>query len=443
MRFLIIICVTFICNCSSTNDSSYTFHSFEVSELKEDLQSLYQKLDSTHYNLYHKHSKEEFDQVYKSLYDGITSPMNSMEFYQHLLPLYNLLSDAHSTLIFPFSYSTAYAEQGGLFLPLKLFVKNNDIYVKGNYSKSDIPLYSKIISINTIDTKQLLQDVGDLANYELVEAEDDYKAYFLPRMLFPLYGFDKKYDIELLTPNDKKITKSVEGIHLDSIPRMNKPYYDFYTIDDSIGVLDLNLCEGKNEFGHFCDSIFSYLNNNSYPYLIIDVRDNGGGSTMLGDTLLTYLTDKKFTQYPKVKIKRSSQMDPDVDSIQFITYDDDVERSFNNPNIFSGNTFMIANNNTFSSASLLSATFKCYNLGKLVGEKTGGVQVFYDEPIMHELKNTGLKFLVSHQLRWCPCGESMHEGIIPDYQVAWNYDHVLNGIDSEIAFIKNLIGKKE
>lgn len=126
-----------------------------------------------------------------------------------------------------------------------------------------------------------------------------------------------------------------------------------------------------------------------------------------------------------------------VDSTYFVKYNDDLRQSHENSLRFKGPIYMIVNRNTFSSAAMMAAAFKCYNMGVLVGQETGGTQIFYDEPILLELRNTKLKYLVSYQYRTCACGNSGVEGIKPDFEIPWNYEDRLSGIDSELKFIRN------
>ena len=422
--------------------AQYAFKAYSQKKLKADVTTLYQQLDSVHFELYHAHSKAQFDSVYTEVIKGISAPMNAFQFFWNCeLPLFNLMNDAHSAAIFPFDLNTTFSDQGGRFLPLEVEIHEGKAYVRRNLSQDSIPLYASISSVNGIATSQIIAQLSKLANYERSEAENSYMAYFFPRILYWLYGFDKNFKVELLTQNGEHQSFDLAGIALSGFKRPRKPYYEFHYLDNSIGELSINACEGRDRFASFCDSVFTVLAKNKTPYLVIDVRDNGGGSTFHGDTLFTYLSKQAFTQYWDVEMKLSRQIDPQVDSTHFVKYDAQVPSMHHNPKLFEGKTFMIANQNSFSSAAMLAATFKCYEMGTLVGQETGGVQVFFDEPQLLKLPNTGLKFLASYQLRTCPCGSEVDRGILPDYEVEWKLEDKMKGIDSEMELIKALIGE--
>ena len=54
----------------------YEFEMFSPSELKADLNTLYNRLDSVHFDLYHLHTKEEFQTVVDSLDAAIFDSMD-------------------------------------------------------------------------------------------------------------------------------------------------------------------------------------------------------------------------------------------------------------------------------------------------------------------------------------------------------------------------------
>jgi hypothetical protein len=422
---------------------TYHFQNFSKENLKEDFTVLFNKLDSTHYDLYHKNSKKEFENKHKELIEEIKDSMNLFEFYYHALPLYDMLEDAHSLFIFPFNYTKEYENQGGKFIPLEVIIKDQQVYISKNHSGQIIPLYSEIISINDVSCTDIIEKLDLLVKNERKQTEEKYMSHFFDRILYPIYGFDKYYEVIIKTPDGESKVISLEGVTADPFNTEKEPYYSFHTIGDSIGIIDINLCEGRYKFASFCDSVFVILKQRNIPNLIIDVRDNGGGSTFHGDTLLTYITNKKFTQYGQVKMKMSPMVNNNLDTIYFEEYNQRPERAYDNPKRFEGDVYMIANQNSFSSATMLAATFKCYDMGTLIGEETGGVEVFFDEPILMTLPNTGIRFLASYQYRWCACGQNTDRGIIPDYETTWNVNDKIEGVDTDLKLIQEIINNKQ
>ncbi|MCG3165516.1 MAG: hypothetical protein POELPBGB_01284 [Bacteroidia bacterium] len=438
------ICSIFflIAVCSGCQHSSkYRFQTFSTVELKSDLESLIGKLDTVHFNLYHLHSKARFDSVHQSVYNTINEPLNAAEFYFRLLPIFNLLHDSHTMLGFPFSYNKEFAKQGGLFIPVKVFITGNKIYVSENLSSLAFPLYSEIVSVNGVPSAEILNTLHLMINREQYESESDYMAFFFHRILYPVYGFDKTYTLELITPGNQTRQIILPGIPLDKFPQNSQPDFSSRYLDSSTVVIDINTCENKQEFAAFCDSVFTSLQQNKIQNLVIDLRNNPGGSTFHGDTLFTFLTAKKFTQYTKRSIRYSPYSNPASDTVYTQTFADNLEQAHTNKKRFTGNVYMLANRNTFSSATVMAATFQCYKMGTLVGQVTGGTQVFFDEPVEFKLHNSGLRFLVANQVNYCPCGTDWNSGVIPEKMVTLSITDMAKGIDTEMEFVKSLINK--
>jgi hypothetical protein len=448
---LLILVSILLLSCSETSQTEqfenereiYHFQNFSKIDLKEDLIVLFNKLDSTHYDLYHKYSKIEFENKRNELLAGIKDSMNLFELYYHTLPLHDMLEDAHSLLIFPFNYTKEYENQGGKFIPLEVIIKDQEVYISKNHSQQVIPLYSKLISVNDVSCTDIIEKLDLLVKNERKQTEDNYMSYFFDRILYPIYGFDKHYEVLIKTPDGESKVISIDGVTADTFNKEKEQYYSFHTIGDSIGVIDINRCEGRYQFASFCDSVFVILKQRNIPNLIIDVRDNGGGSTFHGDTLFSYITNKKFTQYGQVKMKMSPMVNNNLDTIYFEEYNQRPERTYDNPKRFEGDVYMIADQNSFSSATMLAATFKCYDMGTLIGEETGGVEIFFDEPILMTLPNTGNRFSASYQYRWCVCGQSTSRGIVPDYETTWNVNDKIEGVDTDLKLIQELINNKQ
>lgn len=423
---------------TSVTQSHYNYPTFPPEQLREDLDVLVRQLDSAHYDLYHAHPKASFDSLHLVLRKGIDKPMDAMGFYRHVLPLFDLVKDAHTLLVFPYDHVRRYAEQGGRFLPVQVELHDGRAYVKRTLAGDTLPPYAEITAINGTPMRTIVQDLRMLANHERPWSEEDYMAFLLPRMLNAWYGFDSTWTLRLRTPTVPQDSVTLAGVTLDQLSLRPTPSFRFVDAGEGIGVLDIDRCEDKERFAAFCDSVFTVLERDRYQALVIDLRDNGGGSTAHGDTLLTYLTDRKFTQYPRVSIKYSRLQYPNVDSTHTITYDADLSRAVDNPKRFTGAVYVLVNEYTFSSAAVLAATIQCYGAGKLVGRETGGTRVFFDEPIALQLPHTGQRFLASHQFRWCPCGESKRVGVMPDAAVPWRYEDHRLGTDAELDAVKRM-----
>jgi C-terminal processing protease CtpA/Prc len=87
-------------------------------------------------------------------------------------------------------------------------------------------------------------------------------------------------------------------------------------------------------------------------------------------------------------------------------------------NRFYGSVYVLTSNFTFSSATDFAWCFKHYNMGKVVGEETGGWGLCYGDNVYAELPNSRLPINVSCKLFYnIGATETSTHGVIPDFQV--------------------------
>ena len=120
----------------------------------------------------------------------------------------------------------------------------------------------------------------------------------------------------------------------------------------------------------FCDSVFSVINREHVPNLVIDVRNNKGGSSAGVDMLLSYLSHDAYTLYIKTDLKISSyskryneQKHPETyeeiknlpDGSLFAIRDSFVEGNRDKADIYKGAVTVLVNESTYSGSSTFAS----------------------------------------------------------------------------------------
>jgi C-terminal processing protease CtpA/Prc len=199
--------------------------------------------------------------------------------------------------------------------------------------------------------------------------------------------------------------------------------------------------------------------------LAVDIRNNGGGSSQLGDALLDYIAYSPYKQVDRMEAKSSKEMKkyfrqrylrwyfyPLVPfsvfsrqarhyifgrpgTIQVIT--DRRPQKPGSPRFkFDGEVFLLVSNYTFSSANMLANAIACYDLGTLVGEETGGVLRAFGDIIPIQLPNTGLSAGCSFKRFLHPCDDGRVHGVMPDVQIIPTAEDILHGRDRALEYVK-------
>ena len=207
------------------------------------------------------------------------------------------------------------------------------------------------------------------------------------------------------------------------------------------------------------DGIFQEIKASGSQDLIIDIRDNSGGTSSMGDLIFSYLHEGKLIQVSKTRMKVSSDiLSPNYPKMASLVLEADVAQKYSaylqkkyaglegvivtqdgedeedkeytkifgdnkndeplsKPNaFFSGRIFLLVDNGTFSAGTMLAAAFRDYGVGTILGYETGGVPISFGEMYLFELENSRLLCGVSYIQHFNPkprSGDDEH-GILPD-----------------------------
>ncbi|MEO6302816.1 MAG: S41 family peptidase [Bacteroidia bacterium] len=207
--------------------------------------------------------------------------------------------------------------------------------------------------------------------------------------------------------------------------------------------------------------IFRKLKNNKTENLIIDLRNNGGGSLENSYNLLSYLIETKQTQtlktplhsYPYKKYTHGnvffklmrfgfgiiSQKKTINDTDNFI-YSIKPRKK----NHYDKKIYVLINGGSFSASCLVAAYLKADKRATFIGEETSGAIEGCNAGITpyYTLPNTKMKirmpaFRIVHDV----CPQITGHGIMPDYTIEYSMKDILAKRDLEILKVKELINK--
>ena len=143
----------------------------------------------------------------------------------------------------------------------------------------------------------------------------------------------------------------------------------------------------------------------------------------MGKFIMKYITQKKFRTFSKVNTKISRRLiERNKKYRKFASLEGLVITDFNkeySPRqpeaFFDGNTYLLIDNETFSSASDFAAMFRDYECGEIIGYETGGLALSFGDNFSLTLKNSNIPFTVSFKKFYGPRpkpGDDEH-GILP------------------------------
>ena len=404
-------------------------------QMIQDIDTLFSFIDKVHPDMYAVYSKQQLDNDIERVKSELEPSGDLFYFYKQVAPLLVKLGDGHTNVNFPDNALSEYTNL--LFCPffVKVTYPEKVILVQNNY-KNTIPIGAQIMSINNRQANDIVQDMLSYARGE----KDFYKVWNLQYeftvMLYTLYR-DSIFEIEYLF-NREKHSIQVKGVSFQECeelweqnnPVISSEKYTFRTLSEkNIGIIEFNEFQDMAKFQMFLDSTFQVLQKENIGNLIIDIRKNGGGSSLLGDELFQYISSVPFRQFGKTIVKYSD-IQKQINKTKYnidITNPNGIEIYNTNEKLielrennlrYKGKVFLLVSHTTFSSASNFSWAFKYFKMGTVVGEETGGMAVHFGETIAPTLPNS--KFLIGISSKkfysYGATDKNIH-GTLPDYEV--------------------------
>jgi len=422
---------------------------FTKQELKVDLDSLVSYIEQVHINPYTCISKEKFYRNIELCKKNLSDSTSIIKYYTLISPIVSSLNDGHTSVAYP---STELGKLNPFLFPFNPKISNDGKLLSTDY-QTELPLNAEIVSINGISSKQIVDKLigsisGESKSFRLSCLEISFVERF-----GAFYGFQSSYIIIYKSGKDK-FTTTISGIKLTDLiayikkkrisaknNNSSKPY-DYKTLNNGkTGIIDFKHFEDLDLFTHFLDTVFTQIKQDKTENLIIDLRNNDGGYSALGDELFQYISRvpfaqsyKTITKYSKIRyqfykdIRNTGFMKNWTDSAyncfvapKFGIIDivhDKLEALRENPLRFKGKVYLLTSSRTFSSASDFACCFQHYDLGKIVGEETGGYVVSFGDAISTTLPVTKLPLFISHRkfYRGGATDKERH-GVLPDYKV--------------------------
>lgn len=206
---------------------------------------------------------------------------------------------------------------------------------------------------------------------------------------------------------------------------------------------------------------FREIKKRDIKYLVVDVRNNGGGDASNSTLLTKYLTQKKFKLADSLYTnKRSSHYGKHIELqplywlwTLFVTHKGSdgnfhfgyFERHYFKPKRrlhFDGQVYIITGGNSFSATTMFAKELQGQNNVTIVGEETGGGAYGNTAWMIPDvtLPNTRLRFrLPRFKLVMDTALVKEGRGIRPDIEVSVNSNIIRRGVDPKLGVVFRII----
>jgi hypothetical protein len=486
---------------SSIDSLSVYNRQLNPGEMKQDLQTFLNIRKEVNSGLYRYRTQSQIDSIYKWAFKQARQPMSTLDFYKIILQLTDFEGSCHNYTEPQADLVSYFNRQRGFFPFALKYIEGKMIF---NSKTNQIPVGSRVLSINGVSDKELMQSFykyitadGFIQTEKLSSSVNN--SYGL-RYLYE-YGIQDNFVIRFSAPGStREQTVTVPAVSLDerkanlllrhsapvdSVIDYNvQPKYSFKMVNPSTGLLNLrifSMASGTEDpafpiYVAFIDSVFQALAG--VPNLILDIRSNPGGSDPTFEQPMMYLTDANFkentlayTIFDGVPyeeyfwgISTAVRMDSAdkvfgkrmlKDYFPALQNGRNMQNEKYNPVYhpkspgFKGKLYLLIDENVASAASHLASLVKAYAPNvTIVGVETVGGYYGHNGhmSMIYELPHSKIKtkFSIVYVVQDAPVKPDQPEGrgIIPDHTVWPAFSDFMQNRDTQMEYVFRLIGEK-
>jgi C-terminal processing protease CtpA/Prc len=351
----------------------------------------------------------DWDKTYLDFLPQVIAARDTRAYYEVLMRLAPLLRDGHTNIYPP------EALEGHFYArpPLRTGLVEGRVLVRAVYSPSlerrGVHVGDEVLAIDGIEVHRYAS--GKIAPYESSSTPQDAAV--------------RAYDYALLSGDGQQPVrvrlKGAHGLERDlSIGRSGyadvrrPPVFAFRMLPGHIAYLALDHFESDASVKAFEQHLPQIRKARG---LVLDVRDNGGGSTRYGEEVLSYLSDRPVPSAQSRELALSPVFRAHGSLLLRWRKPADAGQPFvhSHPRHFDGPVALLVGPRTFSAAEDFAMAFDVMKRGILVGEATAGST---GQPLVFDLPGGGTARICVKRDSYPDGREFVGKGIQPTIVVA-------------------------
>lgn len=271
-------------------------------------------------------------------------------------------------------------------------------YLKDIYPRSQENW--QLVQVNGMTLEQLLEEYNSLYCYEV----ESWGIHMLKQDLSTLEGLtflkipmengiDYTYESpqglqETVTYYAEDYVTYEEYMALNQISESEDTPFVSYSIDEdrSLALLTLTSCQYNEVYRNCLKEMFTEVQEKGIQHVAVDIRDNGGGNSLVVNEFIRYLETESYQVETSVWRLGCFRLPLGRGTVQNKKYTDLT---------FSGDVYVLTSVGSFSSAMMFAEYMKDNQLGTIIGEAPGNTPSGYGDISVFRLPNTGLFMQVS------------------------------------------------
>jgi len=460
MRTLVLLICSFFSLLACAETPEPPEPEFSVREVRAEFKELYERLRESHYDLYARRPKADYDALYARMRKGFDRPLTLAELQSRFQRFVAYGRIAHARIDQASEAYEKFRTGGGKAVPLQIRVVAGRVHVMSNLSGDPrIDVGDEWLELDGQPMARVLATLG-----RHVSADNDYMMHTLfehrfAALLWQAWGTRTQFRAKLRKADGRtrvvtlvarsraemelEIKRQPPAFELDWTRREARMLPDhvaylrpgpFYNSDE--GATDM---WDTRAFTRFIDTAFEDFIAAGATHLLIDLRDNPGGDNSFSDPMLAWFADRPFRFASAFRIrvsraaidsnaKRLPQSAPGTISHQlaaaYARHAPGEVFSFALPMAqpragkrFTGRVFMLINRHSYSNTANVAALAQDYHFARILGEETSDLATTYGAMEQFELSRSGtvVGFPKARIIR--ASGDLSARGVVPDVAI--------------------------
>lgn len=254
----------------------------------------------------------------------------------------------------------------------------------------------EVVSIDGVPCADLLADFRSFFSYEPqvdFYADHMFGQVILRKSFLELLGIDTSdgADYEMII-DGKTVTEHYDFVEGADVKGSGDGGAELcsYTVDkeNSIGIFKLNECVVNNEYKTALKVFFDEVKDNDIRTVAVDLRENGGGNSLVINEFLRYVDVDEYTIFGGTDERCGNKLK---------NWSAEREKNKKTDNAFDGELYALTSNFTFSSGMNFAVAIADNNIGKIIGEIPGNLPGHYGDKLSFQCPNSGLIVSVSYK----------------------------------------------
>lgn len=401
---------------------------FTQAQLQQDVDHLFDRVAALHPDLDSRLPPAQRERLRQTLRSQVRDGMDRRQFQRIVGTATEAFRDGHAGVFYPYPEFNRFGEQGGTVFPMTVTSRGGALFVAHDYSQSGaLPTGTRLLAIDGMPVEQVLAGMARYTRGESPLLREQIAAREFSTLLWHYHDvagpvtvrFQDGDDVADTTVAPMASTAFAQAVEARGSAGQDDVRYR--TLDGGVGYLEVSYFGGdRKTFRHSVDQAIGTARADGVDDLIIDIRNNPGGSTDNVETLLSRISPRTCELVSSVTEKlndvSASGWFAKGEAGELVALDMrfDVAPARESRR-FPGKVYLMIGPYTYSAAIVMATAVQDCGVGTVIGEPTAGFANQTGQIFFFDLPNTRIRAFAPTRLLYRPNGERRTDVVRPDH----------------------------